>query len=108
LILINRIVSLANRDKQKERSRQTKLTVYKETGEWPGKQKRPNSGDPKKIAWSEKMSKKERKRKRKEVKEKRKHKQNEVEVEDLDNEDNDDLEEDYRLIKKMRKGKVSL
>jgi hypothetical protein len=92
------------RDKQKERSRQTKLSVYRETGEWPGR-KRASTADANKMAWSQKVNQKERKRKRKEAKEK-KRQNPEENVEPGNNSDDDDLADDYRLIKKMRKGKV--
>jgi len=87
------------KDKQKEMSRQKKLAVYRETGEWPGAKKRAEV----KVAWSEKVDQKERKRKRKEAKEKKKAEKEKNE----EDEDEDDLEEDYRLLKKMRRGKVS-
>ena len=96
-----------SRDKQKEKSRQAKLKVYQETGNWPGLAKRPERSisDDKKAgsAWSAKMDAKLGKSlraKKKELKRTR-------EKEGVSQEDLDDLEKDYRMLKKIRQKKVS-
>ena len=54
-----------NRNKEKEESRQGKLTEFKETGKWPGMKSKPVEN----VAWSKKLEKKDRKEKRKRIKE---------------------------------------
>jgi len=99
------------KDKQKERSRQEKLKVYQETGSWPGFKKATDSGNKSTAAWSKKTAAKERKLSRRETKDLKKRKREEGrqkgDDEGCEDDDNDDLDEDYRLLKKMRKGKVS-
>jgi len=85
--------SFVNRNKEKEESRQGKLTEFKETGKWPGMKSKPVEN----VAWSKKLEKKDRKEKRKRIKEMKKMSKAD------DDDDNDDLDEDYRLLKKMRK-----
>ena len=100
--------SIKYTDKKKETSRQEKLTTYKQTGSWPGK-----AGEGKKLAasertqaWSQKVDKKAKKverRKKKDLKtagEKRKAQMAEK--------DEDELEEDFRLLKRLKKGKASM
>lgn len=96
-----------SRDKQKEKSRQAKLKVYQETGNWPGMSKRPakSVSDEKKAgsAWSAKADAKLGKSlraKKKELKRTR-------EKEGVSQEDLDDLEKDYRMLKKIKQKKVS-
>ena len=95
-----------SRDKQKEKSRQAKLKVYQETGTWPGLAKRPERSisDDKKAgsAWSAKTDAKLGKSlraKKKELKRTR-------EKEGVSQEDLDDLEKDYRMLKKIKQKKV--
>lgn len=81
-----------------------KLKVYKETGAWPG-----FKGAKKAQAWSDKVDRKERKSLRREKKElKRKKPEREEEPEDaaVAQQDMKDLDDDYRLLKKMKRGKV--
>lgn len=85
--------TIAYKDKQKEKSRQKKLCVYKETGQWPGMKQHRQKTEP----WSKQKEKKERKKRRKEKKRKGHH---------FTQEDLDDLEKDFRMVKKFGKGKV--
>ncbi|XP_045583358.1 ATP-dependent RNA helicase DDX55 [Procambarus clarkii] len=86
--------TIAYKDKQKEKSRQQKLSIYRETGQWPGM--KPYT--PKPEPWSQKKDKMEKKKKRHEKKLKRGHQ--------FTQEDLDDLEEDFRMVKKLKRGKV--
>ena len=86
--------SFVYRNKEKEESRQGKLTEFKETGKWPGMKSKPVEN----VAWSKKLEKKDRKEKRKRIKDLKR-----MSKADEDHDDNDDLDEDYRLLKKMRK-----
>lgn len=90
--------SIKYKDKQKEKVRQEKLSVFKATGQWPG-MKVKSQGT---VAWSNKVDKKLRREERVTKKEK-KRKPDESNNDDLDN-----LEEDYKLIKKMKKNKKSM
>ena len=101
-----------HRDKQKEKSRQDKLESFHKTGVWPGSKPKPQTltrnpadGQQGDRAWSDKADKKNRRDLRKLKKEivRRKRKKGEEEEEE---EDLGDLEEDYRMLKKMRRGKV--
>lgn len=80
-------------DKQKEKSRLQKLSAYKETGSWPGMKQHK----PKQEAWSQQKERKAKKKKKNE----KKRKAHEFTQEDLD-----DLEEDFRMVKKLKKGKI--
>ncbi|KAK8751856.1 hypothetical protein OTU49_010798 [Cherax quadricarinatus] len=87
--------TIAYKDKQKEKSRQQKLSTYRETGQWPGM--KPYK--PKAEAWSQKKERKEKKKKRNEKKvKKRGHRFTQEEL--------DDLDEDFRMVKKLKKGKI--
>merc|ERR1719511_250137 len=89
------------KDKQKENSRQKKLEVFRETGNWPGMKQKPVVSK----AWSQKQATKEKRIDRKRKKE---MKQKAAELENIEDEnDLNDLEDDFRVLKKMKKGKVS-
>ncbi len=79
--------------------------MFRETGSWPGVKARPRAEADE--AWSQQKGKKERKRRRRVAKEK-KQEQNRDEEEEDEDEDEDDLEDDYRMLKKIKKGKVGL
>lgn len=85
--------TIAYQDKQKEKSRLQKLDTYKETGSWPGMKLHK----PKQESWSQTKEKKAKKKKKNE----KKRKGHQFTQEDLD-----DLEEDFRMIKKLKKGKI--
>ena len=88
------------KDKQKENSRQKKLEVFRETGNWPGMKQKPVVSK----AWSQKQATKEKRIDRKRKKE---MKQKAAERENIEDEnDLNDLEDDFRVLKKMKKGKV--
>ena len=87
------------RNKVKEESRMEKLDVYQATGKWPGFKGKVIE----KPAWSDKQDKRGRRDERQRIKElKKPEKEEEKSVIDTDD-DEDNLEEDYRLLKKMKK-----
>ena len=88
---------LLYRNKVKEESRTEKLAVYQATGKWPGMKSKVME----KTAWSDKIDKKGRRDERQRIKELKKPEKEESVIESEDDEDN--LEEDYRLLKKMKK-----
>ncbi len=94
------------RDKQKEKSRQEKLRVYRETGVWPGFKPKLETSK----AWSDKCDKRNRRdlrKKRKELKElKRKQQQGQDAQDNNDDEELEELEQDYRMLKRLKRGKV--
>merc|ERR1711894_341417 len=90
------------KDKQKETSRQKKLEVYRETGNWPGMKPKPMTSK----AWSEKQDAKDKRLARKRKKQLKSEALEAVETEETEN-DFDDLEDDFRVLKRMKKGKVS-
>ena len=96
--------SVAYKDKEKEKERQEKLAVFRETGEWPGMKKRPVQN----IPWSKNKAVLE---KRREKKRRRAEKRAVTATDDCDKdeEDNemDDFASDYKLMKKLKKGKIS-
>ncbi len=96
-------VSPAFSDKQKERSRQEKLRVFTETGLWPGAKEKPKQDT---TAWSEKLSRKRRRDLRREVKQAKREAKKETVQSQEEDEDLDDLEDDYRMLRKIKKGKV--
>lgn len=88
--------SIKYKDKQKEKSRQGKLIVYKETGKWPGLKEHTA----KQEAWSEQKTQKDKRAKRKEKKAKKR-------INTFTDQDMDELDDDVRMLKKLKKGKVS-
>merc|ERR1712061_159088 len=88
------------KDKQKETSRQKKLEVYRETGNWPGMKPKPTVSK----AWSHKQATKEKREDRKRKKELKQ--KSDMENIDAENDAND-FEDDFRVLKKMKKGKIS-
>ena len=87
------------RNKAKEESRQEKLEAFRETGIWPGMKSKVES----KIAWSEKQDKKRKKLERKRKKDLKASKSSTEEVNNEEDSEIDDLDEDYRLLKKMKR-----
>ena len=75
--------------------------MYRETGNWPGMKPKPMGSK----AWSEKLDAKDKRSARKRKKELKIKSQNENESKAID-EDSDDLEDDFRLLKKLKRGKV--
>ena len=83
-------------DKALEKQRQINLQSENE------KRKKRLTRPPKSEAWSEKKEHKERKMKRREIKEKKREKRK---IE-LTEEDINDLEDDFRMVKKLKNNKV--
>ena len=90
---------LLYRNKVKEESRTEKLAVYQATGKWPGMKSKIIE----KTAWSDKVDKKGRRDERQRIKELKNPEKKEESVIESDSDDEDNLEEDYRLLKKMKK-----
>lgn len=84
------------KDKQREQSRQRKMQEYEQTGEWPGMKPRKRKTE----AWSEQKDKKRRKQRKKELKEMRAKNR-------FTAEEQDEVNEDFRLLKKLQKGKIN-
>merc|ERR1719323_128468 len=97
--------SVAYQDKEKEKRRQEKLTVYRETGEWPGMKKKPVQ----KIAWSKNKAvlDKRREKKRRRAEKRAAGAGDNVEGDKDDEDEVNDFAEDYKLMKKLKKGKMS-
>jgi len=88
-------------DKQKEVIRQDKLKKYQETGQWPGAKKFTRENQP----W---FKSKEKERLNKEKKEKRKKaKKRKREENALDEGEIAELAKDVKLIKNLKRGKIS-
>ena len=83
------------RDKIREKIRQEKLSIYRETGVWPTS-KAGAAPNKKKEAWSERLVKMEQREKRNKKKR----------AAAIDDEDWDELARDARLLKKLKRGKV--
>jgi len=93
------IAKIPYKDKQREQDRQKKLKIHQETGQWPSKHKAPVK---KNISWSiakEQRTDKKLNRKERQLKKKRKKCMEERDLEELN--------EDIRLIKKLKKGKIT-
>lgn len=90
------------RDKLREKARQEKLAVYKETGVWPST-KTQQAPAKKTEAWSECRAMKARKREKKQLKLDGKQKRAKAPV---DEDEWNELARDARLLKKFKKRKV--
>ena len=75
------------------------MEAFRETGIWPGMKSKVES----KIAWSEKQDKKRKKLERKRKKDLKASKSSTEEVNNEEDSEIDDLDEDYRLLKKMKR-----
>jgi len=96
--------SVAYTDKVREEARQTKLQEYQKTGVWPGFEKRKGFET---KAWSQKVEVLEKRREKKQRRADKRAKQAEEEEDDEDGEEGDDLEADYKMMKRLKKGKIS-
>ena len=93
--LMTRLINLMHfRDRNKEKQRQELLM----NGE--AKKRKPLKRPPKSEAWSHKKERKEKKKRRKEIKEKKRK----VEMTE---DDMKELDDDFRMVKKLKKNKVS-
>jgi len=82
----------------KEQKRQEKIVEYQKTGVWPGMEKKKPKFQ-KTESWSKKKEEKKRKAEKRALKEEKKA--NKEDTRELD-----DFEEEYRLMKKIKKGKA--
>ncbi|XP_068226782.1 ATP-dependent RNA helicase DDX55 [Palaemon carinicauda] len=90
--------SVRYKDKELEKNRQSKLKEFRETGKWPGLKQAPKTQT---TPWSEQKDKALKKKKRREKNEKKRNRNR------LTEEEMEELDEDYRMLKRRRKGKVS-
>eukprot|EP00092_Neocalanus_flemingeri_P005872 GFUD01006320.1.p1 GENE.GFUD01006320.1~~GFUD01006320.1.p1 ORF type:complete len:593 (-),score=175.05 GFUD01006320.1:58-1836(-) len=88
-------------DKIREKDRQVKLASYKETGQWPGMEKKMLKVTPQ---WSKKQEVLD---KRRDKKARRLEKRNASELVPEEPEEEDDFQEDYKMMKRLKKGKIS-
>lgn len=87
-------------DKTREKLRLEKLATYKETGQWPGLENRKKETQ----SWSKNQEVLDKRRDKKmKIFEKRKA----AEVVEEESEEEDDFQEDYKMMKKLKKGKIS-
>ena len=87
-------------DKIREKERQVKLATYRETGQWPGLENKKKESQ----AWSKNQEVRDkRKAKKMKIFEKRKA----VEVVAAESDEEEDFQEDYKMMKKLKKGKIS-
>lgn len=94
--------TIAYKEKAREKIRQEKLTIYRETGVWPSS--KANSGPMKKNeSWSEQRAQKNRKKEKKKLRVEQKKRKRAAVDEDEWNE----LARDARLLKKLKKRKIS-
>ncbi|CAH1801905.1 unnamed protein product [Owenia fusiformis] len=94
------VSTIPYRDKMREKQRQSKLKIFQETGEMPGK-KKFKTIKPENKPWAKEKERKDKKQRRKEKRDlkKRKMEFNETEL--------DDLAKDAQLVKKFKRGKMS-
>ena len=95
--------SVKYKDKEREQSRQKKLQIFSETGQWPGMKKKPLKSK-ESVPWSKC---KDQKLKRKTKKEKKALAEQKEEERLRELQDLDDLDEDERLYKKLKRRKIS-
>merc|ERR1711915_513097 len=91
--------SVAYRDKTREKERQEKLATYRETGKWPGF--KGNKKDTQ--AWSKKQEMLDKRR----AKKMKKFEKRKINAEKDEEEEMDDFEKDFKVMKKFKKGKIS-
>ena len=96
---------VAYQDKVREKERQGKLAAYRETGLWPGARRKMES-----VAWSKNKEVRDKRRDKKTRRAEKRKGDNEVGPELSEEEAVDDLDDfssDYKLMKKLKKGKIS-
>jgi len=96
-------------DKGRETERQVKMVEYEKTGVWPGNQDKKRRI--KTVPWSRKLEEKAMRKEKKEARLEKKRKkiasQAEREKKSKEKEEIDDFEAEYKLLKKIKSGKVS-
>lgn len=96
-------------DKAREESRQGKLEEYRKTGVWPGFENKRKLDS---QSWSQKkdvLDKRRDKKARRAEKwaEKEQEKEGEQGEQEVEEQDDDDLKADYKMMKRLKKGKIS-
>ena len=94
--------AIAYKDKTREKIRQEKLVVYRETGVWPTS-KANAAPAKKKESWSEKKAQRTHKKEKKQIKLEQKEKRKKKSI---DQDDWDEMAREARLLKKFKKRKV--
>ena len=77
------------------------MEIYKETGEWPGLKKKKDS-----TSWS-KNKEVLNKRREKKLRRAEKRAVTEKDVEEPEEDEVDDFSSDYKMMKRLKKGKIS-
>ena len=97
---------VAYQDKVREKERQEKLAAYRETGLWPGARRKMDS-----VAWSKNKEVRDKRRDKKTRRAEKRKGENDVgpenSAEEADDDDLEDFSSDYKLMKKLKKGKIS-
>ena len=95
---------VAYQDKVREKERQVKLSTYRETGEWPGAKKKRES-----VSWSKNREVLNKRREKKLRKAEKRKGSDDIETHNSDEEldESEDFSSDYKLMKKLKKGKIS-
>ena len=94
--------SVSYKDKLREKERQDKLKIYKETGEWPGLKKKKET-----VSWSKNKDVLNKRREKKMKKAEKRAAVTTVVEDSADDDLEDDFASDYKLMKKLKKGKIS-
>lgn len=89
------------RDKTREKIRKQNIAKGIESSK-----KKQKSRPPRSVAWSDKKNQKDKKKDRKDGKTKNKKRKLEKSAEVEEDNDGDDLEKDFKMLKKLKKGKV--
>ncbi|KAK2185955.1 hypothetical protein NP493_218g04013 [Ridgeia piscesae] len=92
---------IAFKDKAREKLRLEKLKAFRETGEMPGSRKKQVKVQT--VPWSKAKERKEKKKCRREGRQLRKKRK----MAELDDDELEDLAKDARLVKKLKKGKIT-
>jgi len=97
------VKTIKYRDKHRETGRQEKIVQYEQTGKWPGADKKPKKI--KTVPWSKNLEIKDKRREKK-LKRAGKRKKDPESVSVEDKEDQDDFDAEYRMLKKIKAGKL--
>lgn len=106
-------MDIAYKDKIREDSRQKKLEVYQETGEWPGKKKfKKKQTESWEQSKTKKLEKKQKKHDRKEKEQKKKDDplnagKRKAKKRGFDDDDLQELAKDIQLLKRLKKKKIT-
>jgi len=95
------------KDKIREKDREEKIVEYKETGSWPGAKEKKFNKPPTSTPWSNKVEVKDKRREKKANRALKRAKKEAAASENAaDKEDEDDFEAEYKILKKVKSGKL--